>query len=242
MKKTENLDAKALEYKPNAVTAIENELILNWYPKRVIDKIGHCGSLLELGIGHGYTARLFNTICEQHVIIEGSQFVIDMFRENNPDFSGQVVSSYFENFSTAQQFDIIVMGFVLEHVDDPAFVLSHFKKFLKPRGRLFIGVPNAKSLNRRIGLELGKIDDIYSLNANDLALGHKRQYCLQTLRDEIEGQGYRIVGEEGIYLKPLPLAVLKMVPDFEDNLQAMMRVGVEFPELCVALLVEATLT
>lgn len=242
MKKTENLDAVTSEYKPNAITAIENELILNWYPKRVIDKIGHCETLLELGIGHGYTARLFNDVADRHVIIEGSQLVIDMFKENNPDFSGDVINSYFENFETIEKFDAIVMGFVLEHVDDPALVLARFKQFLKPDGRLFVGVPNAKSLNRRLGLELGKIDNIYSLNANDLALGHKRQYSLETLRSEIEHQGYRIANEEGIYLKPLPLAVLKTMPDFEENLQAMLRVGIDFPELCVALLVEAELT
>jgi hypothetical protein len=215
---TENLDAVTSEYLPNAATAIENDLILNWYPERIIRRfgsVGSVGSILELGIGHGYTPGLFNAACDRHVIIEGSQLVIDLFKEKSPDFAGEVVFSYFENFDTD-------------------------KRFLKPGGRIFVAVPNAKSMNRRLGVELGKIDDIYSLNANDHALGHKRQYCRDTLKQEMQSHGYAVSLEEGIYLKPLPLAVLKTLPDFQENLDAMLRVGIDFPDLCVALLMEAT--
>ena len=94
-------------------------------------------------------------------------------------------------------------------------------------------------MNRRLGVELGKIDDIYSLNANDLALGHRRQYCRDTFQQELERHGYSMTYQEGIYLKPLPLGVLKTLPDFQENLEAMLHVGIEFPDLCVALLMEA---
>lgn len=238
--KTENLDAVTSEYRPNAATAIENDLILNWYPERIIRRFGRVGSILELGIGHGYTPGLFNAACDRHVIIEGSQLVIDLFKEKSPDFSGEVVFSYFEEFETEERFDAIVMGFVLEHVDDPGMLLARFKSFLKPGGRIYVAVPNAKSMNRRLGVELGKIDDIYSLNANDHALGHKRQYCRDTLKQEMQQHGYEVSLEEGIYLKPLPLAVLKTLPDFQENLDAMLRVGIDFPDLCVALLMEAS--
>lgn len=234
----QNLDAVSSEYFPNAATAIENDLILHWYPQRIIQRFGHCSSLLELGIGHGFTASLFNAACDRQVMVEGSQVVIDLFRKNHPDSSAMLVHDFFETFDTEERFDVIVMGFILEHVEDPGLLLARYKKFLKPEGRIFIAVPNAKSLNRRMGLELGLIDDIYSLNANDLALGHKRQFCLDTLRALLTEQGYRVTHEEGIYLKPLPLGVLKTLPDFQANLQAMLKVGIDFPDLCVGLLLE----
>ena len=146
---TENLDAVTSEYLPNAATAIENDLILNWYPERIIRRFGSVSSILELGIGHGYTPGLFNAACDRHVIIEGSQLVIDLFKEKSPDFAGEVVFSYFENFDTDERFDVIVMGFILEHVDNPGMLLERFKRFLKPGGRIFVAVPNAKSMNRR---------------------------------------------------------------------------------------------
>jgi hypothetical protein len=131
------------------------------------------------------------------------------------------------------------MGFILEHVDDPDMILAHYRQLLKPDGKIYVAVPNAKSLNRRLGLEMGLIDDIYSLNANDIAFGHKRQYCLASLRDTLDRAGLQISHEEGIYLKPLPLATLETLPEFRANLDAMLKVGIEFPDLCVGLLVEA---
>ncbi len=236
-----DLDNVASEYSPSGATAIENDLILHWYPQRIIGRFDHCNSLLELGVGHGFTAAIFNAVCNKHMIIEGSQVVIELFKNNHPEFSATVIHDYFETFNTDELFDVIVMGFILEHVDDPGLILSRYKKFLNPGGKIFIAVPNAKSLNRRFGLELGLIDDIYSLNANDLALGHKRQFCRDTLRHLLVEHGYQVLYEEGIYLKPLPLSVLKTLSDFEENLQAMLRVGVDFPDLCVGLLMEVSL-
>ena len=235
------LDKVSSEYRPGSATEIENNLILNWYPKRILDRLGEeaPGSLLELGIGHGYTTALFNKYFDRHVVIDGSPVVIEQFRSNHSVESLEVVESYFESFEMDETFDVLIMGFVLEHVDDPDSLLARYRKFMKPDGRLFIAVPNAKSLNRRLGLAMGKIDDIYSLNDNDHALGHQRNYCLGTLKEAIDRAGYDCVWEEGIYLKPLPLGYMQRMPEFDENLQAMLEVGIDFPELCVGLLVEA---
>lgn len=233
-----NLNAVSSEYQPNAPTEIENNLILNWYPRRIIDRFQHVQALLELGLGHGYAARIFSNACSRHIVIDGSTAVIQQFQYNTPGFQGEIVEAYFEDYAPGIAFDVIVMGFVLEHVDDPDFILERYRNFLKPGGKLYVTVPNAKSLNRRLGLELGLIDNIYSLNPNDLSLGHQRQYCRDTLKQAVGRAGYRITYEEGIYLKPLPLGVLKMLDDFDANLQAMLRVGVDFPDLCVGLLME----
>jgi SAM-dependent methyltransferase len=235
------LDRVSSEYRPGSATEIENNLILNWYPGRILKRLDKdsIGSILELGIGHGYTTTLFNEHFDRHVVIEGSAAVIKQFRKDTPLESIEIVESYFEDFNTEEQFDVVLMGFVLEHVDDPELLLNRFRKFLKPGGRLFIAVPNAKSMNRRLGLAMGKIDDIYSLNENDVALGHQRQFCLDTLKDLLSRTGYDCVWEEGIYLKPLPLGYLQNMQEFDENLQAMLEVGVDFPDLSVGLLLEA---
>jgi SAM-dependent methyltransferase len=233
-----DLNAVASEYRPNTATELENDLILHWYPQRIVDRCGKVASLLELGLGHGFSAELFAQACERHVIVDGASDVIAQFVATHRDFQGELVHAYFEDYAPDATFDVIVMGFVLEHVDDPDAILCRYKPFLAPGGRMYVAVPNAKSLNRRFGVELGLIDDIYSLNANDIALGHQRQFCRETLRLAVERAGYKVTHEEGIYLKPLPLAVLKTLSDFRGNLNAMLKVGVEFPDLCVAILME----
>jgi hypothetical protein len=52
-----NLDAVSSEYLPNAATAIENDLMLNWYPKRIASRVEHCGSLLDLCVALLVEAR-----------------------------------------------------------------------------------------------------------------------------------------------------------------------------------------
>lgn len=234
----ENLDAVASKYTQPPSIEIENDLIMNWYPKRVLARTGRVGRVLELGLGHGYTVRAFQDMADEHVVIEGSPLVIEHFRAGNPDYPGTIIEGYFETCEPGGLFDLIVMGFVLEHVDDPAAILARYRRFLAPGGRIVVAVPNAKSLNRRLGLEMGLIEDIYELNQTDHQLGHKRNFCRDTLRRTCESAGYRVTHEEGIYLKPLPLGVLRTLDDLDANLQAMLKVGVDFPDLCVALLVE----
>ncbi len=236
-----NLDEESSEYNKDAKTHFENDLILNWYPQRILKRIEPGLDILELGIGHGYTPLWFAENAGRHVVIDGSSVVIEQFMRIHPAYSGRIVHSFFEEFDSEDSFDYIVMGFVLEHVDDPLVVLERFRKFLKPTGRLFVVVPNGKSLNRRLGHAMGLIDDLYSLNPNDLALGHKRQYCLDTLRQDIERAGYQTCYQEGVYLKPLPLHILQGIDNADKNFQALMEVGIDFPELSVAILVEAKL-
>ena len=235
------LDQFTSQYKPGAATAIENDLILHWYPKRILNKLGNTKhlSLLELGLGHGYSTCLFQPQFQSHTVVDGSHEVIELFQAKNELPGLNIVEGYFEAFEPTDCYDVIVMGFVLEHVDNPALIVSKYRAFLKPGGRMFIAVPNAKSLNRCLGVALGMIADIYELNANDHLLGHKRQFCLETLKSAMTANGYAVSWAEGIYLKPLPLAHLKTLPDFEANLLAMCEVGVDFPELCVGLLIEA---
>ena len=110
--RAEKLDEVSSQYKPGAVTETENDLMLNWYPKRALKVLEGSGvrSLLELGLGHGYTTQLFNQFFERHVIVEGSSVVVDLFNEKNQGLNVEIVKCYFEDFETDEKFDVVVMG------------------------------------------------------------------------------------------------------------------------------------
>jgi 2-polyprenyl-3-methyl-5-hydroxy-6-metoxy-1,4-benzoquinol methylase len=234
-----NLDDEASEYQEGAKTSFENELILNWYPKRILERMQPRTDILELGIGHGYTPIWFSEHANRHVVIDGSNIVIKRFKQKHPEFKGEIVCSYFEDYQCQEQFDYIVMGFVLEHVNDPILILKKYRDHIKPGGKLYAAVPNGKSLNRRIGFAMGIIDDLNGLNDNDIAQGHKRQYCIESFAEDIKQAGFEIMHTEGIYLKPLPLHVLQNIENANKNFQALLEVGVDFPDLCVGIWIEA---
>ena len=132
-----SLDAHIDAYHDKFKYSIDNRLILNWYPERVA-KMMNNGSLLELGIGHGYTVNKFYDIVDSYKIIEGSREVINFFKKRYSFENLDIVKCFFENFDTNEKFDNIVMGFILEHVDDPGFIVAKYKKFLSKNGKLFI--------------------------------------------------------------------------------------------------------
>jgi 2-polyprenyl-3-methyl-5-hydroxy-6-metoxy-1,4-benzoquinol methylase len=194
---------------------------------------------LELGIGHGFSTNRFSQHFSSHVVIDGSASVISQFREHYPNSSAAIVESYFENFDTESRFDLIVMGFILEHVDNPQTVLTRFKKFLNPGGRCFVLVPNGESLHRRFGHAAGLLDDMMALGQGDVELGHKRLYSSESLTSELNAAGYKVVRKEGLFMKPFTTPQLKLLQLDESIIRAMCTVAIDYPELSCALLFEA---
>jgi 2-polyprenyl-3-methyl-5-hydroxy-6-metoxy-1,4-benzoquinol methylase len=237
---TNNLDVHVGAYGSDFPYALDNDLILNWYPQRVV-ALAPGRSLLELGIGHGHSARRFATRFPRYVVVEGSQAIIDRFRSQHGTGSIDVAHAMFEDFDTDETFDVIVMGFVLEHVADPDLVLRRFRRFLAPGGSLFVAVPNAESLHRRLGHEAGLLGDLMELGDGDRQLGHLRLYTVASLRRAIEQAGYVVTTVEGLLLKPITTAQIESLRLPDAVLHAMLKVGVSYPELSVGILMQAGL-
>jgi len=220
--------------------ALDNDLMLNWYPQRVI-ALAPGRSLLELGVGHGHSARWFAAQYPRYAVVEGSDKMIERFRSQPGLASVDVVQAMFEEFSTTETFDVIVMGFVLEHVADPDQILRRFRRFLAPGGSLFATVPNAESLHRRLGHEAGLLGNLMDLGDADRQLGHQRLYTVATLRRAVEQAGYAVKAVEGLLLKPITTSQIKSLSLPDSVLQAMLKVGVSYPELSAGILIQAGL-
>ena len=232
-----SLDDHINAYHDSFKYSLDNKLMLNWYPERVAKKM-NSGSLLELGIGHGYTVNKFHDMVDSYKIIEGSQEVIRLFKKRYSFANLNIVRCLFEDFDTNEKFDNIIMGFILEHMDDPELIINRYKRFLSKNGKLFISVPNSGALNRQIGLEAGLLDDLEYLSEADRMLGHKRYFNIKKLEELAKSSGMRVVSTEGIFLKPITTEQIRTL-GFDDNiLKAFLKVGINYPELCVAILME----
>lgn len=236
------LDSHLEAYQGNNIYDFDNEILLNWYPKRIIKLIGEpkTKSLLELGVGHGFSTNVFSEVFDRHLVLDGSKAVIDNFNTNYPDCKAEIVETYFENYETDEKFDVIVLGFILEHVDDPCEILSKYRDFLAPNGKMYLAVPNAEVLNRRLGNLAGLLDNVESLSSNDVLLGHQRYYTVKTLSDDIQKSGYNIEKIEGIYLKPLTTEQMTSLNLGKDIISSLCEIGIDYPELSCGILTEVS--
>lgn len=228
-------------YEKNNIYEFDNNIILHEYPRRIAEIIydeGEAQNCLELGIGHGYTTEFFSNFFQRHIVLEGDPKIIDRFRKKFPNVQSEIIETYFEQWDTKETFDVIIMGFILEHVDAPVELIQKYKSFLKPGGRMFIAVPNAESLHRRIGYYAGLLNDLTALSEVDLALGHRRYYTLPELRKQITESHLKIIKEEGILLKPLTTSQMIQLDLSENIIQGYVAAGRDYPELCCSLLVE----
>jgi 2-polyprenyl-3-methyl-5-hydroxy-6-metoxy-1,4-benzoquinol methylase len=55
-----------------------------------------------------------------------------------------------EEFTASRSFDLILLLNVIEHVTDPAAILSAMRKLLSPGGLMLIKTPNVNTLDCRI--------------------------------------------------------------------------------------------
>jgi 2-polyprenyl-3-methyl-5-hydroxy-6-metoxy-1,4-benzoquinol methylase len=232
------LDTHVAAYQGGNIYDFDNTIQLQWYPQRVIQSAPHARSLLELGLGHGITANVFQQHFSRHVVLDASPAVIKHYRDRFPHSAVEITETFFETFASPERFDVVMLGYILEHVDDPVAILKHYRQFVAPGGRVFVTVPNAEVLNRRLGHLAGLLPDMQALSEHDHLLGHKRYYTVDTLRADIEQAGYTVTRLEGIYLKPLTTSQMLSLKLSDAIIDALCVQAIDYPELSCGLLAE----
>lgn len=244
----ENLNDYIDAYGKRFPFADENVLMLDSYAGHLLDSVGERQNVDILSLGIGYQTVATRIVKElgkrlhNYVILEGSEAVIAKFRNEWPlKHIPDVRQTYFETFDSAERFDVIEMGFVLEHVDDPELIVNRFKRYLKPGGVIGMAVPNARSLHRLIGHEAGLLPNMYALSEHDLALGHKRYFDLALFRQLALSQGLIVKRERGIMLKPVTTSQLASLHVSESVMKALCNVADALPDIANGMYIEAAL-
>lgn len=153
---------------------------------------------LELGPASGYMTKELVKSFKRVVAVEGSKTLYDQI----PDHSNlEKHNLLFENYSTKEKFDTIILNHVLEHIQDPVSLLIKIKEWLSSTGIFIVGVPNAKSFHRLAAVKMGLLQSEYALNERDLALGHYRIYDFELLTQDLNKAGFNVLHKGGIFLK-----------------------------------------
>lgn len=159
------------------------------------------GNILELGPAEGVMTDFFVKAGHDLTVVEGAKkFCIDL-KKRYPKI--KVHHSLFEDFKIKEKFDNIILGHVLEHVDNPVQILKHVKKNLAKGGVILAAVPNADSIHRQAAVKMGLLKKVNSMNELDVYHGHKRVYSIDELKNDFINAGLKIKKIGGYWLKPI---------------------------------------
>jgi len=106
------------------------------------------GSAFEMGCGNGLMLATLRDLGWQ---VRGSERTEDAARFARTQANVPVLVGGPENLAPSEQFDLLLMIQVLEHLEDPAAAVAAMAQHLKPDGRMIIGVPNYGSWQCRFG-------------------------------------------------------------------------------------------
>ena len=99
------------------------------------------------------------------------------------------------DWKTDEKFDCIILGDVLEHIEDDKSAMRKVHAMLKPNGCIVVNVPSYQFL-------FGK---------HDVALGHKRRYSDNELKNKLKDSGFKIEYLRHWNLLALPITILTKI-------------------------------
>jgi 2-polyprenyl-3-methyl-5-hydroxy-6-metoxy-1,4-benzoquinol methylase len=194
-------------------------------------------SILEMGPAEGVMTERLVRLGKRLTVVEGARCFCDDLHRRFPGIS--VVHALFEEYEPAAQFDNIILGHVLEHVENPAATVRQLSPWLRPGGRVLAAVPNCRSLHRQAAVLMGLIQREDELNDLDRHHGHRRVFNPESFRQCFTQAGLQIDVFGGYWIKPLSNSQIEAswTPAMLD---VFMRLGERYPDIAAEIYVVAS--
>jgi 2-polyprenyl-3-methyl-5-hydroxy-6-metoxy-1,4-benzoquinol methylase len=165
---------------------------------KLLAAVGTGRRVLDVGCSSGYLAR---PLAERGNTIVGIELDPEAAREAEA-FCERVFVGDVEAMELpleAASFDVVLCGDVVEHLRDPAATLARLRPLLRPGGRVVLSTPNVANWAIRLALLAGRWR--YT-DRGILDRSHTHLFTRSTLRETLEGAGYRV--ERIDFTVPLP--------------------------------------
>jgi len=207
------------------------------YSLQIFERYMIPGTVLELGPAEGISTDILQNHWPDISVVEGSGIFCERLKSKYPKIT--VHHCLFEDFCPNIKYDNVVMGHVLEHVQDPVEILKKGKTWVSDRGKIFAAVPNCRSLHRQAGVLLKLIMEENELNPTDIHHGHRRVYCPESFRSDFLKAGLSIQVFGGYWLKPLSNDQIEKTWT-KEMLYAFMVLGERYPDIAAENYIVAT--
>jgi SAM-dependent methyltransferase len=126
----------------------------------ILEDLPRALSVLDVGCGSGVHGAELKRVHSHRVVgVDLSETSIAKAKSRLAEaYVADVTNPELYPFFGAQRFDVIVFSDILEHLYDPADVLTRHFQLLAPGGRILISLPNVAIWNVRLELLLGRFE------------------------------------------------------------------------------------
>lgn len=172
------------------------------------------GKLLDIGAGTG----LLLSLAEKHFEIFGTEVSVEAIRIARERYGIHLIEGDVETIDFGgKQFDVILLGQVLEHVQYPGKTLHICKSLLKPDGILYLSVPNEPlySLRMLIPGFLSRIgrkkyehfmrNGLRKIDCNSMKEIHLSHFSEPMLRRFLKSLKFKLIDGDMDFVDPLIL-------------------------------------
>ena len=211
------------------------QVIRNYEYKLFKKYVKDFSSVVEIGLGDGVVTSKLVQDFENVIAIDFDSSVIDTLKINLTGNNLNLMCASIDDCLSIPAMNSVknvFLGHVLEHLPNPVESLKKLVASINNKNTVYyVSVPNAKSLHRYIGVNMGQLPSIYTLTKQDEQLGHYRWYDSQSLREDLENAGLSISHSGGILIKSMTNGQIEKYLTFE-MLEGSLLASEIIPEFC----------
>ena len=193
---------------------------------------------VEFGCSDGQMTEWIAGCVKSLDVVDGSMKFLEEAKKRNIS-NASFSHTLFQDFKTEKVYDYIFASYIITHISDLVQFFNKVKQLLKKNGLLFIAVPNSRVLSRQLALQMGLLSDLFLLSENDRNHGHCRAYDRTRLNKDLVQNGFEIIAQGGIILKPLADFQMDKLIDSgvlkREQMEGLYKLGMEYPDLSGAL-------
>lgn len=166
-----------------------------WRSLQIFSELSVPSPARMLEIGGGQMAVLCKNLFSDDCVVGdiSDKFIAPLNQQSIQSIRCNLMEEH--HSEAAEQFDVVVLLEVIEHLPVPPYVIfERIKRFMKPHGIMFLTTPNLFRLRNLIRMTLGiEFLDRFMLPSAEQGLGHQLEYSADHLRWQIEHAGMKVV-------------------------------------------------
>ena len=181
----------------------------------LLKMVGNGKRVLEVGPGSGHVTKHLTLQGCRVTCVEKDKTMAEMAKGFcDHMIVGDIESDAIGRLTSAERFDVVTFGDVLEHLRDPVEVLANVKSLIAPTGYLVACIPNVAHRSLRLSLLFGEFDygDIGLLDRT-----HLRFFTIRTIEKMMNESGFKIVDMVRIHNTSLMDSILRQTASWSQR-------------------------